>query len=233
MNVLISGTRGEGKSTLALFLARQWGPTVVFFDPKGNVSAGIVVYSPDDLLEHLEKEDYILKDGYTTLPLIYRADKPHEEAFTEMAEALFPRRFEGYKGKIAVIVDEANELQSPHTIVPQLRRIVAQAPADKVMVIQATHSISEWNNKCRSTMDELFLFRQIGPRNYTLVQEYCGTEVADIVCDESFPQHHCVQFFFGRRDGKQFIVRDKPEEWFAPLTSNEEPTENEPYRQSE
>lgn len=225
MNCLVCGTRKTGKSTLALFLALQWGGTVVVFDPRGSYrGVGIQCPDLDSLMRHLEDQDYMDANN-NPLPLVYHVDANPEESFSELCAALFPVRFEGWSGRLALVVDESRNLQSHQFISPALDRLVGQAPIDDVLVIQTTHEIKEWNSKTKSVMDEVYLFYQIGPQNYVRIEELCGSDVAEQV--EQFAPHskddpvlhHYVRYSFKEffDDGRQWELCDDPRPWFIPL----------------
>lgn len=214
MNTIVTGTRGEGKSTLSLWLAKQWSQTVVIFDPRGTFEGkGIEVDNTYDLLEHIYSQDYL--DGESPAPLILNEDAPVADVFGNAIRALFPAKFRGSEGRIAIVVDEARQLQSPHTIDEQLDRLIRQAPIQRVLTVQNTHQLMDWNSATKSVMDEVYLFRQVGPRNRVVAEEHFGPEVAEIV--ERLPRHHCVRCWFARKsdDDQMFEVWDNPERWAA------------------
>jgi hypothetical protein len=224
MNCLVCGTRKTGKSTLALFLASQWGGTVVIFDPRGSYrGVGIQCPDIDSLMQHLEDMDYI--ENGIPCPLVYHVDADAEKSFADLCARLFPPRFEGWSGRIALIVDESRNLQSHQFISPTLDRLVGQAPIDDVLVIQTTHEIKEWNSKTKSVMDEVYLFYQVGPQNYSRIEELCGTDVADQVQDfaphskDDPVLHHYVRYSFREffDEGRQWELCDDPRIWYIPL----------------
>jgi hypothetical protein len=226
MNFLVCGTRGTGKSTLALYIAKKFGGTVIVYDPRGSYSqAGIQVESAQQLQKHLEDQDYITEKG-EIIPLVYHVDSDPEESFNELCRVIFPAQFRGFSGRVALVVDESRNLQSSHFINDQLNRAVGQAPLEDVLIIQTTHEIKEWNSKSKSVMDQMFLFYQIGPKNCELVKEFCGEEVAQLISVEFRPKsgtdpkrHYCVRYCFNHifEDGKQWEVWDDPEMWYTPL----------------
>lgn len=216
--VLCCGTRREGKTTLAIHLAREWSPTVAAWDPRGSIAKivglgnYIEVRTPEEMRQHLTAGDYLHDENGNTFPtpkiLVYRSES--EDGFQELCDVLFPPYFEGFQGGLALIVDEAGTLQSPHQIHPALNRVIGQCP-DSILVVQTTHMISEWHGKSRSCMNELFLFRQIGARNWQIVAENCGDDVAE-QCMHLKP-HHLVHYWFDRQDGIQWELWDRPEVW--------------------
>ena len=215
--VLCTGTRREGKTTLAIHLAREWSQTVVAWDPRASIKKllgddAIEVRSGEELRAHLETGDYLEDEHGNPYPipkvLIYRSES--EDGFQELCDVLFPPFFEGYQGGLALIVDEAGSLQTSHSIHPALNRAIGQCP-DTVLIVQTTHMISEWHGKSRSCMNEMFLFRQVGARNWDVVAENCGDDVAEQT--QNLPPHHLVHYWFDRRDGIQWELWDNPSIW--------------------
>jgi hypothetical protein len=204
---------------LAIHLARQWSPTIVAWDPRGSIAKllgsdeSIEIHTPQELTEQLESGEYLEPEPRI---LVYRSES--EDGFEELCNVLFPPYFEGFQGGIAVIVDEAGTLQSAHSINPALNRIIGQSP-DTVLVVQTTHMISEWHGKSRSCMNEMFLFRQVGARNFQVVAENCGEDVA-LECENLSP-HHCVHYWFDRREGLQWEVWNDPSLWALDSAMNQ------------
>jgi hypothetical protein len=223
MNILICGTRGVGKSTLALHIAKGWNGTTVIFDPRGSFDrAGIPCYSTEEMMEHLESGDYA--QGGEPVPLVVRVDGPPAIVFDDMCANLFPHQFRGWRGRLALIVDESRNLQSSHQIQPSLDRIVGQAPINDVLIIQTTHEIKEWNSKCKSVMDECLLFYQKGPMNYKRIEDLCDTDCADAVealkprGDDDPRKHWFIRYSFSRMfGGREWILCDDPTVWHSEL----------------
>lgn len=214
MNVIISGTRGEGKSTLSLWIARMFADTVVIWDPRGTFSAcGIECNDVDELFDALDDKRYLPtnKSLPKPLPLVLRCDDITPAMFGDAMRRIFPSYFR-FKGKIAIIIDEARELQSPHWIEPQLNRLIRQHPMDRVAIIQNTHQLMDWNSATKSVTDDVYLFRQTGPRNKKVLDEHFGSEVADVVME--LPKHHIVHCWFDNRGTeKPWEVMSNPSQW--------------------
>lgn len=224
MNVLICGTRGVGKSTLALWVARQWRGSVIVFDPRGSFArAGIQCSTVEEVMDHLETCDYITERG-ECVPLVVHVDADPEQTFTDLCTAIFPPRFQGWRGRLALLIDESATLQSPNSISPSLSRVVGQAPINDVLVIQTTHEIKEWNSKSKSVMDECLLFYQVGPQNYTRISDLCGSDVAELVASlephsaDDPRLHHFVRYSFRKMLGaKRFELWSDPSVWYQEL----------------
>lgn len=149
MNVLIQGRRREGKSTLAMFLARGKGQAVIVFDPNAQFGNLTVVTCIDEL------EDAIANGVHE---IAYQPQgKDIWQDFTEFAETIW--RF----GDYTLIVDEAHNLQSPSRLHPWLSKIIRQAPTDAdpqtVHVIQTFHRPVDTNCLSRSQATHVYSFR--------------------------------------------------------------------------
>lgn len=216
-NVNIVGRREEGKTTLALYLSRRYAGRVIW-DPRGMIgdrSTAVIVCTPEDL------ETAIREGDWRRGPIVYRQesdDVPGE--FTAVCQVLFPRKFT--KGGFAFIIDEAGELQNPHSIHPELLRIVKQHPTfppeESVLIIQTNHRLSEFNNSCKALMNELYIFQTTLPRDLDVIDQHTGIpEIREIV--KTLPRHHCVRYIYGRQeDGvPQYEVWDNPKMWYTPL----------------
>lgn len=220
MNVIISGTRGEGKSTLSLWIARQFADTVVIWDPRGTFSrCGIECHDVDELFDAFDDKRYLPNDenGLSRpMPLVLRCEDITPAMFGDAMRRIFPTYFR-FKGKIAVIVDEARELQSPHWIEPQLNRLLRQHPMDRVAIIQNTHQLMDWNSATKSVTDDIYIFRQTGPRNHKVCTEHFGSEVADIAM--SLPKHHIVHCWFDNRNTeKPWELMSDPSVWYEQIS---------------
>lgn len=215
MNSIVIGTRGEGKSTLALWLANQTHAAVIVFDPRA-MYGGHVVESSDELIDALDSHLY--EDGE---PIVYQFDAEPEVAFADMASVLFPPRSEGERGGFALIVDEAGELQGPNTILPELRLAVARHPLEgdlRVHIIQTTHRLAEYSGKTKTVFDHLYIFRTQNPRDLSMLVDFTDSpELVDIV--RNLPPHHLVHYAASRReDGRpQWELWDDPGVWFVPM----------------
>jgi len=214
LNSICVGTRGEGKSTLALYLANQSHTAIVVFDPRGMFD-GHIVYSAGELEEALDQEDYL--DGQ---PIVYRFDHGDaNQAFEEMARVLFPPQFT--RGGFALIVDEAGDLQSSQSINLELRRAIAQHPTQgemRVHMIQTSHRISEFNGKTKTCLDYIYQFRTNNPRDHQALVDFTD-DPAIVEVVRELPPHHLVRYEFKRREdgGPQWEVWNDPGAWFAPI----------------
>jgi len=216
MNVLVCGRMKEGKTTFALHLARQWSNGVVIWDPRHMISfpGATYVQNGDEL------EDAIADRCWSQGPIIFRPNALQLlEDFEDMCSVLFtpPERFDHF----ALIIDEAAEMQSPHTIQPHLSRAVRQHPRT-VLVIQTTHSLQDWHRASKDLMSDLYCFRLIG-RSLEAVIDFCdgSDELRETI--KKLPKHHMVHVCFeANDDNKEFEVLDDPTIWYSPSTERKE-----------
>jgi len=209
MNVLVCGRMKQGKTTLAVWLALQFSPGVVIWDPRHMIAGLNYVHNPDELQQAIDEE--VWERG----PIIFRPDGLHvEEDFDGMCSILFspPERYAQW----ALIIDEASQLQKPQSINPQLDRAVRQHPRT-VLVIQTTHSLQDWHRSSKDLMSQLYIFRQQG-RSLEAVVDYCDgdEEFREVV--RTLPDHWLVRYDFEAQQGQaQWEVWDDPSMWYVDL----------------
>lgn len=218
MNIICCGRREEGKTTLAIALAKQRHKAVVVFDPRA-MCVGVPVYGVDDLEEVIQSGEH---DGAV---IAYRFDDGEVDCELEnLCDFLFPPRFT--KGAFALVIDEAGsrKIQTYNTIHPALDRAVRQHPTQPpdyaVTVIQTSHRLADFHGASKSLMDELYIFNTSAPRDLQALEEHtqCPELVAQV---RTLPKHHCIRYMYARQEGNdpQFEVWDQPDSWFLPATT--------------
>lgn len=219
MNIIVCGRREEGKTTLAMFLARHHPKAghegVVAFDPRGMLD-GHIVYGSGELEDAIN--DKLWKSG----PIIYRYDSGDPNtAFSELCDILFPPQFT--KGGFSLVVDEAGQLQTAHSINEQFLRAIKQHPTEPhreaITIIQTNHRMAEFHGGCKALMEELYIFQTTDPRGLQALEEHTGLpEMSEVV--KNLPQHHCVRYKYGRQaDNKQYEIWDNPLVWYSNIKS--------------
>jgi len=181
----------------------------------GDRQTAIIVSNPEALEQAIQEKKW--QHG----PIVYRPESGDVNAeFTEVCRVLFPPKFT--RGGFAFIIDEAGELQNPHQIHDDLKRIIKQHPTfpvnESVLVIQTNHRLSEFHNSCKALMNELYIFQTTLPRDLDVIDEHTGIpEVRGAVA--RLPKHHCVRYIYGRQEAgvPQWEVWDDPRDWYTPL----------------
>lgn len=201
MNTLVCGRIKQGKTTLAIFLAHDFSPGVIVWDPRHMIN-GFIVRPP--LGENLE--DAIQSKAFDQQPIVIWPSGDLENEFAEVCGVLFnpPERFSGdgkRDGGFAFVVDEAADLQKAQSINDSLRIVVKQHPRS-VHVIQCTHSLQEWNRSSKDTMSHLYCFRLQG-RSLQYAVEYADVDDEDALRDsiKSLPEHAYVHIDFESQPG--------------------------------
>jgi hypothetical protein len=231
MNVLVCGRMKEGKTTLAKYLAFQFSPGVVIWDPRHIIDGAVYVHDADELQEAIDRKEW--RQG----AIVFRPNALHlQDDFDAMCEVLFdpPERFSGNgrdNGGFALIIDEAAQLQSPHTIRPNLDRAVRQHPRT-VLVIQTTHSLQDWHRASKDLMSKLYCFRMLG-RSLDAVVEYCDEDEEFRETVRTLPSHCLVVYDFEAKHGEEtWTIWYDPAEWYSPINKRAEVNSYGNYRNS-
>ena len=210
MNIVCCGRREEGKTTLAMHIARKHHRGVVVFDPRGMIN-GTIVYGSSEL------EDAIEGGMWQNGPIVYRYDSGDANSeFDEMCSVLFPPQFT--KGGFSLVVDEAGQLQTAHSINENFIRAIKQHPTsplrESVTIIQTNHRLAEFHGASKSLMNELYIFQTTYDLDLRTLEQHTGLpQMSEIV--KNLPQHHCVRYLYGRQpNNKQYEVWDNPLIWF-------------------
>jgi hypothetical protein len=221
-NILVCGRMKEGKTTFALWIARNWRPGagVVVWDPRHMIDLEMVhpvgyetvmyAYDPESLQEQI--------DNYQQGALIvYRpASTEMEEDFNALCSVLLepPERYHNW----TLVVDEAAQLQSSYKIVPQLSRAIRQHPRS-VLIVQTTHSLQDWHRASKDLTNHLFCFRLVG-RSLRAVVEFCdGSEDMEETI-KNLPPHHAIHISFESVANSEEFVLVEPDSWYESYDSD-------------
>lgn len=221
-NINIIGRRGLGKSTLALHVALSLNRNIVVFDPGDQFDSMRVRTSS---LEQVRKE--FERDNWDEVPLSlsYVPPTSHTEAEWDMfAETIwqYTGRHDGGASYV-LIVDEADELQSPQKMDEWLNRFIRRSPRrekgnpNPVDIIQTTHNPQDLNRLSFSQSDTIFVFHMFDQRALKAISDQFGEAVAEKVqaleTPESEPPGREV-LEINATSGKARIISD-PSEWFV------------------
>jgi hypothetical protein len=228
MNILVIGERGQGKSTLALFLAERIQERigtplpVVIFDPKRTFVG--IPHTDDlgvfeDMLENPDGARAIAFQPGINMDADDDADEMIEE-FSSFFDTMGINYHLGVREgairnnlpPVVLIVDESWFLQGGNRAHPKLQWIVRLADKKNFYMIQCSHCPKDFAKRIRSQVDELYLFREWLPEDIDIVREWCGHTVADIVAN--LPNHHVVRYELGSHE---YQVWTHPEGWFISI----------------
>jgi AAA domain len=212
MVTLAIGERGEGKTTIARYLAKQRSSVELIFEPKvdGAVSDCEFVFTDTELYEALQKA----KDkGKASICFVPSDDI--QDGFSEFIDVIkSPNPKIGYCfGGVSIVIDEAWSLMTPKSSHPELERLLRIAPRNGEHEINVTvlgHRAVDINERTHFFSDELFIFRTTEVNELETLDRRWHPSISQVV--SSFPdgEHYCVQY---NKNSRKLTVWDKPEKW--------------------
>lgn len=215
-NIICCGRREEGKTSLAVWIAKQRHTGIIVFDPRAMV-VGVPVYGVDDLEE-------VIQDGtWKDHVISYRFEGGIDAEFDNLCGFLFPPRFT--KGAFCLVVDEAGsrDIQTFNSIHPALDRAVRQHPTKPpefaVTIIQTSHRLADFHGASKSLMDELYIFQTTSKNDLKALEDHTqDPELIEVV--RHLPKHHCVRYLYARQEGDdpQWELWNNPKAWCIQAT---------------
>lgn len=195
------GRRRQGKSTLALALARAERNTTIVFDPNDQYGHLPII---SNLADWMEKADaHSVGRIVPTEPV---AD--FEEIVAELDGG-------GWKwGEYTLIVDECSMLMNPSKVHPALERYARTSPKD-VSVILTTHRTVDVHTLFRSLATDWFFFNQQLDRDLETIEDNFGSEVA--AASRNLPNYHVIHFWLDTGGTPRWEVWNKPEDWYIDI----------------
>lgn len=208
MNIVIIGRSREGKTTLALFLARRASECTLAWNPRSaevlETDEKHTIHSTEELREAINEQWYL--SGVLSL-------KPQELDIVPEFEAYCDWIFRNLRG-YSFIVDEAGlDVQKSQAINPHLRRLIVSHGTERACIIQTTHFQADLFRTSTGLVNEMYIFQQTRPADLEIIERQWGEEIAELVAN--LPKRHCVHIWLDRREEgePQFEVLDAPELW--------------------
>lgn len=228
MNILVIGRRGEGKSTLSLFLARRIqnarnAHTIPIFDPKRTFNSVPHTADIGEFEELLEtNSDAVAYQPYASTSDERKSGDEVASEFSTFFDAIGIDYHFGLRdtasrenlGAVILIVDEAWFIQAGQSAHPKLERIVRLADSKNFYLIQAAHRPKDFATRIRAQVDEFYFFRQWLAEDLEIIREWCGEDVARIV--ETLPPHHVLRYDVATRE---FSLWNDPKAWYSDLSA--------------
>lgn len=219
MQAILIGVRRQGKSTLSLYLARKCANEgagnggVIIFDPNNQFRTIHAVYTTEDLQWELEKNE-IREVRFL----------PDTDNIRASFDAFANVVWNTIGGTYSLIIDEADELQSPNTIEPMYARFVRRAPTEidapnTVHLFSATHQIADFNRIVKALASDWYMFRTILARQLDAIAEQWGEEIAEHV--SQLPPYTFVHAWLGEGGERKFEIISDPASWYVPLLPQE------------
>lgn len=234
MNILVIGRRGNGKSTLSLFIGRRIqekrsGHTIAIFDPKRTFNSVAHTSDLDEFEELLQQNsDAVSFQPYRNPDLKNRSTDDVSEQFNQFVDRLGIERHFGVMegasrpdlGPVVVIADESWFLQAGQRVNPSLDDMVRLADEKNFFLIQTAHRPNDIAPKIRAQANELYLFRQWLDDDVQIIETWSSPEVAHIV--STLPKHHVVRY---EVDAQKFELWNDPTGWYTDLKGKGEGNE--------
>jgi DNA helicase HerA-like ATPase len=206
---IVTGRKGQGKTSLAYHRARLSRRGVAVFDPNAQFRIGSIVRDAACL-------SVAMDDPAVTLVVF----QPHGEVwadFEQFQQTIFGKR------EIAVIVDEASLLGSPQRISPALDQLIRLGRTKDIDIFLTAHRPQDLNGIVFSLADTFCFFHTTHPRDLQRIEDFTSAELRERV--QQLGPH---EFACWSVEAEQFFVNTAPEGWreqIAPETPREIHTE--------
>lgn len=165
MLTVIIGRRRQGKSTLALALAKNTGKTVIVFDPNDQYGNLEIITNLGEWMAAANEQSV-----GRILPTEPVAD--FETAVAELDGGNWKW------GEYVFIVDECSMLMTPSKVHPALERYARTSPKD-VDTILTTHRSVDVNTLYRALATDWFVFHQYLDLDLEYLEDQFGAEFAE------------------------------------------------------
>lgn len=202
MMSVIVGRRRQGKSTLALALAKAKRQTIVIFDPNDQYTN---IAQIDELDGWLESADENSIGRIVPAP-------PVDQTWQEIAEILDGGQWEW--ADYTLILDECSMLMSPHSLDDKLERFARTAPKD-VHLILTTHRARDVNPLFRALATDWFVFQTSIALDLDALRRNFGDDIANTV--PSLPKYHVAHYWLSDGGIPIMTVWNKPHEWYVDI----------------
>lgn len=201
MLAVIIGRRRQGKSTLALSLAKSHKQTIIVFDPNNQYEALPVI---PDLAAFMAE---------STPDSIGRIVPTDPKADWEEITTILDGGHWAW-GEYTLIVDECSMLMSPSYVHPVLERYARTCPKD-VHVILTTHRTVDVNTLFRALATDWFIFNQHLDRDLENIADNFGSDLS--AAANTLPQYHVIHFWLDPGGEPRWETWDNPEEWYLDI----------------
>ena len=197
---IVTGRKGEGKSSLGYHHARLASRGVAVFDPNLQFSIGVPVHNQRALLEALAQNE---------TPVVYQPLGDVGDGFAEFQEGIFTRR------QIAVLVDVESLLGSPQRMEPALVGVIRLSRTKEIDVVLTAHRPQDLNGIVFSLADTYCFFHTTHPRDLERIESFTSEKARARVEILALHQFLCwsVQsesFYVNTDPGKAGARRSRP-----------------------
>lgn len=232
MNALVNGVRRKGKSTLAYALASERAKVIIIWDPNDNYRAFPAFSDFDEFRRFFEQRSYSTFDtesrkGEWTIRFV-AGDEPSWEDFDDFVRIIR----ENCGGTYAIIVDEADMLQTRANMSKGLAWLVRRAPTEQdapetVHIIQTTHSPKDIYTRSRNLITDFYIFHIKEPGDLDYLQQLTGDP--DLAAQvQALKGREVLHWYLDEVGEPKIIVEKDPTVWYVDIGSHRgryEPTE--------
>jgi hypothetical protein len=194
---ILTGRKGQGKTSLAYRRAKLARRGVVVFDPNAQFGIGAIVRDPALILPAMDES------GTETGNLIvFQPQGDVWEGFDVFVQAVFEKR------EIAVLVDEAWLLGSPQRISPALDQLTRLGRTKDIDVFLTAHRPQDLNGIVFSLADSYCFFHTTHPNDLARIEHFTSAALRERV--QQLGRH---EFACWSVEEEKFYVNADPEGW--------------------
>jgi hypothetical protein len=205
----IIGRKELGKTTMAFYQARLNAPYIIIYDGCCQFQIFPSASDPKKLGKLMQMTD---DDGQLLNPIVYQPEGEALDNFAVFADACW----RSGRRPMAIIVDEAGELQGPGSMEPKLSRLIRQAHRYQMCVIQTCHRPPDLHRRSWALASQYIFFRTTDQRDLERIEEHCGHEVAARVAQ--LARFHCIVW---DENMQTFEVWVEPARWYVDIHGNQ------------
>jgi hypothetical protein len=209
MIYLIIGRREQGKTTLALHMARKM-PSRVIFDPRNTIRHGVKVRSSDEYKAGIEA----LKSGEIS-ELVYTPRGNSQAGFEVFATGITGWVEEYYERPLAVLVDEIAFADLDSESFQWIARCCSR---EHLHILLTCHRPNDVDTSVRAISDHWLLFPCRQEHDLEVIRKRCNMDVAEEV--QRLEPRQFVHW--DDTKGEYQIVR-RAAAWHVPLRDAEQP----------
>lgn len=204
-NELVIAFKNQGKSTLALHIAREKHKPIIAYDEHEVYTDVGQVVDLDELEDYVT--DGLKRDDF----LVYVPSGENEqEEFNEFCARIWK------PVGVTILIDEASYIQTSGHASKYLKKLLRlNEERYNVSLIQATHRATELSTVTRSQSWDWYILFTPDPRDIGVIRERWGDAVAAAVQQLDFDSHHYIHVSATLK-GK-FEVITEPQSWYENL----------------
>lgn len=198
---VIIGRRRQGKSTLALSLARAENRTTIIFDPNDQYGHITPIGDVETFMQNADER---------SIARIVPSDPISE--WEQLAEALDGG---GWRwGEYVLILDEASMLMQSSRLHPALERYARTSPKD-VGLILTSHRTVDIHTLFRALATDWYLFHQHLDRDLETIADNFGVDVAE--ASSTLAEYHLIHYWLAKGGTPEWAIWSNPADWYIDI----------------